>query len=170
MLVWKLSWTSFGGSTRSWWRGCKHPVSNIHQHSRAIFSSNLQWSFHAKGELSLQGSNIHSWWHSHSFRVWAPRIQCSWSRIRDMDQKEDWSRGEIWPFCRRAAATPERSQLRLGGKTLYILSAHWNLLCVYKHRSVCRGWLLSCSSQEIFVCMKVVLWPFEAFWMETSVN
>lgn len=106
MSVRKLSRTSFGGSARSWWRGCKRPVSNIRRHSGAIFSSKLQWSFHTKGELPLQGSDIHSWWHSHSFRVWAQRIQRSWSRIRDMDQKEDWSRGKIWPFCRRAAVTP----------------------------------------------------------------
>lgn len=106
MFVRKLSWTSFGGSARSWGRVCKCPVSNVHQHSGTVFSSNLQWSFHTKGELSLQGSDIHSRWHSHSFRVWAPRIQHSWSRIRDMDQKEDWSRGKIWPFCRRPAATP----------------------------------------------------------------
>lgn len=128
MFVWELPRTSLGGSARSWWRDCKCPVSNIHQHPRAVFSSNLQWSFHTQGELSLQGPNIHSWWHSHSFRVWAPRIQHSWSRIRDMDQKEDWSRGKIWPFCRRAAAAPERPQLRLGGKMLYILLVYWVLV------------------------------------------
>lgn len=131
MPLWKLSWASLGGCARSWWRGCKCPVPSICQHPGAILSNHLQRSFHTKGELSLQGYDIHSRWHSHSFWIWAPRIQHSWSGIRNMDQKEDWSRRKVRPFLRRATATPQRSQLRLGGKTLCIPLVCWVLLNVY---------------------------------------
>lgn len=170
MFVWELSRASLGGGARSWWRGCKCPVSNVHQHPRAVFSSNLQRGFHTQGELSLQGSNIHSWWHSHSFRVWAPRIQHSWSRIRDMDQKEDWSRGKIWPFCRRAAATPERSLLRLGGKMLNILSACWVFVCLYINTEIFAEFESYPAAAKAYLCAQTALWPSGVFWMETTVN